>query len=504
VTAAAGILSIAFLRAWRDARRTKMSLTTLENATSDPAAAGAALGVTHLLREELLDTLPALATRWSVIVAQSRTERSSPVATLFTADDRALALQLIDDINDSQRQLTASIATLAPETARNALNIVTQALLRPKGVRVSGVLQRANGAPGGVGLSFTVNQLQNRDPASHITVWEDWDSAVAQKDVVERLHGLVVPATRALACELLRQELMTKTVSRWTREGLSHLGDRVRAGRAPRRGRYSREAVIDFVIGVVYQEAAHTCAPATMCFYRFSDRALEKAADKLDYYKAPYLRGLTLAELGKREENDEVAAGRLSHANRVLEAARTKLPEACLPPDVTAAEQWKIRALVATNCCLVAERLPDEPDRARRAAAAISGLPPVETCLHLDANVLYSLACPRAVASRITYLAEHGVDLDDCLTAAKRSLLHACLRDDGWFRDASADVDLRALHTWLPRAQRLLKEERDPGTSDTELVEEVIARTALPRTEATATTPSLDGGPVPSCDKLGR
>jgi hypothetical protein len=199
----------------------------------------------------------------------------------------------------------------------------------------------------------------------------------------------------------------------------------------------------------------------------------------LDHYKAPFLRGLTLAELGKREADDEVAASLLFQANRLLETARTKLPGAHLPADVTTAEQVRIQALAATNLCLVVERLPDEPDQARRAAEAISALPRVETCVRLAANVLYSLACPLAVASRVTVLTEHGVDLDDCLTAAKRSLLHACLREEGWLRDASTDVDLRSLHSWLPRAQRLLKEERHPGTSDSAVVEAVLAGTAL-------------------------
>lgn len=481
VSAAVVILVIGFVRAWRDGRRTKLVVATLEDATCDPATDGAAVGITHRLREEILETLPHLAGRWKDIVEHPPPGATSPIGTMSTHGN-ALAVQLVDDIATTQRQLTESIESLAPDSARNALHVVAQTLLHPRGIQVSGALQRTSDAPGGVGMSFTVNELHSRDAARHITIWEDGTSQVAGKALLERIHALVVPASRALACELLRQQLTNTRSERRFPLGLALL---IGSRRAVRRA-YRREAVVDFVTGLVYQETAHTCLPATVSFYRLSASALERADAGLDYYKAPFLRALSLAELGKREEDDERAASVLTEANRLLDDAHRQLPAAGLPDEVMRVEDLKIREAVATNCCVIVERLPDEADRAKQAAAVIAELQSVDPSLHEDSSLLYNLACTLAVASRMTELKHHGLVADRCLTHAQRSLLHACLRDDGWWHDATVDVDLASLHPWMPRARRLLADARAARTATavlnpaarSDVVEEVLVQAA--------------------------
>jgi hypothetical protein len=499
VTAAVCILVAGFVRAWRDGRRTKVAVTTLDDAACDPATAGAALGITQRLGEELLVTLPQLATKWTEIVEKSRTDPSwGPIGTVITGGNAALAVQLIGDINASQRQLTESIESLAPDAARNALHIVTQALLRPRGVRVSGVLQRTSNAAGGVGISFTVSDLQGRDTPRQITIWEDKTSAVTGHDVLERIHALVVPCARALACELLRQQLMTQTAARRIRRRLARVSGRMGIAPDHPAGRsYSHEAVIAFVTGLVYHGAARMCSPATMSFYRLSGLALEQADKELDYYKASYLRALSLAELGKREQEQDAQRGAttLLDANRLLETAREKLPRADLPPALMRAEDMKIRSVIATNWCVMVTRRPEEAERAAKAVAVITELQAVDPCGVDDPSALYNMACALATASQATALARHGLVPDRCLTDAKRSLLHACLRDEVWWHDATLDVDLGALYDWMPRAQILLPEERAARGPTTPLEPEAARAVVDAVLDQTAQGPGAEPSP---------
>jgi hypothetical protein len=466
VCIAAVVLAVALFRAWRDRRNTVVVVGTLVDAACDPPRDGMAVGVAHRLREGLIETLPQLATEWQKIVEAAHSDPASPIRMGIKEGDDQLAVQLIGDIDASQRQLTESIEALAPDSARTALHVLSQAVLRPRGIRVSGVLQRTTYATGGVGVSFTVGDIQGGDTARYITLWED-DTGGGEgtqadaHDVPRRVHALVVPAARALACELLRQQLMTRTADRWTGRRLRHLtGGGRPTGESAAKLAKRRDAVIEFATGLVYQGAAHTCTPATVSFYQLSERALAKAAGELDYFRASFLLGVSLAELGKREEGPEQAASLLEEANRSLGAARKKLPRAGLPEADTRAEDLKIRAAIATNRCWIARRLPDEFEQAEKAAEAIAELRTVDPALLATSGLMYKLACPLAVAAGTVTLAQYGLALAECLTDAKRSLLHAALQNPGWWRDATADVDLSSLHHWMPRARRLLRDQR--------------------------------------------
>jgi hypothetical protein len=460
--AAVGILVPVAVRAWRDRRKAELVVATLEDATSDATTARAATGVTHRLREELLQTLPVLADRWKEMVEQSRTDPASLLAAVVAEGHDPLAVQLVQDIDASRRQLTASIESLAPASARGALQFVTQAMLSPRGVCVSGVLQEINRDPGGVGLSLTVNRLESHGTARLVTIWEDPDAAVRERDVLQRLHDLVGPAARALACELLRQQLAAgpPTARRGVRLPQWGAGARRAREGADREAR-SREAVVDFVTGRVYQDTAHTCAPATVSFYRLSEQALRRAGVELKHHRVAYLRGIALAELGKREPDDQRAVKYLADAETLLRRALGNLPAAGLSDADQRTEDLKIRALIATTCCWLARKLPDEVAQARAAVQAITELQQVDVTdasFQGQSGVLYNVACAFGFASALALGEERGAVPDRWLTDAKRSLLHACVQKN-WWHDAKEDVDFAALHDWLPRAERLLRQE---------------------------------------------
>ncbi len=446
-TAAVAILVWAFFQAWRNSRKARVDISTVADATGDRTTKDTVLGLTHLLREEVLTALPRLADRMKHEIDDAKADPTSPLATLVR-DDVAIEKRLVGDIGSSQQELTESITTLAPETARGAVRVITETVLRPRGVRVSGVLQRVNDAPGGVGLSFCVDQLQGAEATRRVTLWEDGDTDTSGKTVVERFYDLMVPASRSLACELLRQHLTARARKR-------RPGDVLRGRHADLRG---REAVIDFMVGTAYLSAAARYAPATMSFYQQAERALTNTAT-LDHYRVPYVRAEALAQRARREGPEE-AVNLLQGSIALLEEARKKLPRARLDDPRRTTADLNIRASLAVVRCLLVDRLPDEPWRAKAAASAIADLQEVDTSplehspSLQDSTVLYNLASAFAVASALDPLADHGVDLQRCLRRAKECLLYACLGSEQWWTDGKADPDLRLLQPWMLDARR--------------------------------------------------
>ncbi len=448
LTAAAAVLLVgAFFQAWRDARKPKVVISTLGDATGDEITKNAVTGLTHRLREEMLDALPSLARRMEHEIKEAKRDPTSPLAKLVL-EDVAIAKQLISDI-DSSKDLTASITSLAPESARGALRIISETMLRPRGARVSGVLQRANDGPGGLGLSFTVEQLQAKEPPSRVTLWEDGDTNTSGRSVVERLHALVVPASRSVACELLHQHLTARTrtrrLVRWLRPG--------------RGANFAeRKAVIELVIGTAYVSAAARYKPATMSFYQRAERALANTAE-LDHYRVSLVRAEALAQRARREKAGETAKTLFQESVNLLDKARAQLLSASLDAPLQATADLNIRASLATIGCLLVHRFPDEPWRADDAAKAIAELLEVDTSPFessesmQDSTVLYNLASAFTVASHVQPLAQHGVDLERCLVRAKQCLLNACLRHQQRWTDGKADPDLAELLPWLLDAE---------------------------------------------------
>ena len=278
---ALGIFAMAVVRTWRRSRRTEIVISTLADGTGDATTAGAVVGLTYRLREGLLSALPQLAEYGRKTVKRAETDSTSPLRALVL-DDIARD-SLLDDISASQEGLTDSMESLVPEKARAAYRVVASTLLRRKQVHVSGVLQRRHDRLGGLGLSFTVHHVGSDTAASRITVWEDGPSedAAPTKSLPQRFHELVVPASRLLACELLRQRLLATVEKRPWRE---RVGIRKRA-----RPIAPPDAVVEFLVGNAYQSDAHHNAPATKSFYKLAERALKKSgsASALFHHESP-------------------------------------------------------------------------------------------------------------------------------------------------------------------------------------------------------------------------
>lgn len=472
IAAAAVILVVAFVRAWLDVRRPKVVISPFTDATGDETVKGAALGLTHRLREETLDALPKLAGRMTGEVEDAKADPTSPLA-LLARDDVALEQRrLMDDIGSSEQKLSQSIDSMVPETARGATRIVTETMLRPRGVRVSGMFQKVNDAPGRLGLSFTVEELEGRGTPARVTLWEDGDTDTSGKTVLERFHDLVVPASRALACELLRQ----------------HLSARIRRRRAPSWFPFPRrvepeacEGVIEFVIGTAYLSAAARYAPAKKAFYQQAERAL-RGASKLEHYWVSCVLAEAVVQRARSEPEDE-AESSFEEAINLLGEAGERLPKAPLGDHHRYGAELNIKAGLALVDCLL---VPREPSRAERTAAAVIELYEADissfegTKSTPDTTVLYNLASTLAVASALEPLARHGVDLDRCQARAKKCLLEACLGNDQWWTDGKVNRDLAGLRGWLLDARREVLARRRDGSLDREAICAIVARAVDP------------------------
>ena len=133
--------------------------------------------------------------------------------------------KLLEDLAQSHDDLTKSITAFAPGASRPAMQYAISALLRPRGSRVSGVIQMRSESVGGVGLSIAINDLSPGQDAERLTIWESPGTDGARLSMHARLHALARPASVMVSCELLRRRLVQSAPSTsWLERG--RMGER--------------------------------------------------------------------------------------------------------------------------------------------------------------------------------------------------------------------------------------------------------------------------------------
>ena len=481
LTACAVIMLMgAFFQAWREARKARVAIPTLVDATGDDKTKVAVVGLTHLLREELHRALPRLAERMTKEIHEAEKDPTSPLATLVR-EDVAIEKRLVADIGSSQQELTNSITSLSPESVRGALRVISETMSRPRGVRISGVLQRFNDGSGGVGLSFAVDDLQGNAADRRVSLWEDPHTDVDGKTVVQRLRDLIVPASRALACELLHQHLTARMSKR-------RLGRWLGTERRERSPKLDPGDVVEFLIGTGYLTAAPLYPPATMSLYEQAERALTKIKE-LDHYRVLFVRAEALFERARTLEGHD-AVTLLHKSTELYEQARENLRNADLDPSDRVAAEVNIQAGLAIISCLFVEHVPDEPWTVEAAAKATTQLlerdtSPLEDSKSMqNSTALYNMASALTVASGIEPLSEHGVDLARCLVRARECLLHACQWTDQWWDDGKVDPDLRLLWPWMPEAHRQVLAAGGEAVLDREVICAIATGSWRPKVQA--------------------
>lgn len=474
VLAAVAILAAGLLQGWRRARQPLVVISTLVDATGDDQVAKVAPGLAHRIREQLVTTLPAMSTRAKELVDHAQRQRNSPIGALVVAPGMT---NLPDEIDKSAQELTDSVAAVAPEPVRPAVQTLTRALLRPTGVQAAGMLQRVSDAPGKVAISFTLSDLRSARQARRVTVWEAEDSEVAGQGLSERFHGLVVPAAGVLAIELLRQRLQPGPPAGGPRAGARQQAD--------------FELLTAYMTGIMYQIEARRMAPATATFYRLSAGELRRALD-LNHYRVYEVLGDSLAEQARRTVTAPRAEDLLRQAVSNYGEALSRLGSAGLDPARLPVEALRITASRTLAWALLAERCGGaDPTLRDRAVEGLSAFDTVDPASLRDATVLYNSACAWAVAAR-------GDLRPDAAAQAKRYLLHTWLRDgprQGWFREMQGDLDLEELKPWAAAAHTRLLEAHRPedlvgmGAEEAALAVEAAAAEPRPDRPARAARP---------------
>lgn len=440
--AAVAVVAYAVLQGWRQARSPLVIVSPLGNATGDDALAKLAPGITHQVREVLVGALATIANRAKDLIEDARTERNSPIAALVLTLGPT---DLLDEIDRSAQELTDSVAAVAPDTVKPALQTLTRVLLRPNGVQAAGLLQRVSDEAGRIGISITINDLRTARHARRVTLWEGEDTDVKGKALAERFHALARPAAGALACELLRHRL---------RPTSPPASGRLRRARALQDGKH--ELLTSYMTGVMYQVEARRMAPATPSFYRLSADELRKSLP-LDHYRVFEALGDSLAEQARRTPTPRPAEELLRQAVRRYGDALARLdagPHAAPHPAV---ERLRIETSRTLGLALLAERFHGtDAALAERAVEGLRALDGVDPSEQRDATVLYNMSCAWAVAARAGLV-------PGAQTKARCLLVHAFLRtgpSQGWFREMHHEPDLVGLRDWAIGAHSRLLDLR--------------------------------------------
>lgn len=461
------LLAVAVLQAWRRCRRTEIVIQPLADGTGDATAGTVVIGLTYRLREGVVSALPQLGKHVRRVVKGAQDDSTSPIRHLVV-DDPARD-SLVDDVDRSRRELLQSMEDVLPEKARGAYRVVATAFFQPREVHVSGVLQRRHDGFGGLGISFTVQHSGSKQETRRLTLWEDDQPKTARGEttVAQRFHDLVVPASAALACELQRQRLLVNVQEHRLRQRL--------AFRKGNRHVTTLPAVVEFLVGTSYASAAPFHSPATKSFYQLGDRALKRAVKDLDHYKVPFQRGHALGELARQGSDLDEGTRLLGKSTELFREAREKLPRADLPEALRRAEELKLQAALTRNACLLAEWHTDEVQYGLRVAAEAAELMRLAPADYEHPDALYNVACALAVAARVATGAGPGFDREACRRHAEGWLLHACARNQQWWRQAEVDPDLGLLRPWLPAARRRLQEAIAARSADTPLDGSAVA-----------------------------
>lgn len=482
------VLGLASIGAWRRSRKIQVSIPVLVDGTGDPRVAAATAGMTHQLQEKLVTVLPKLARRVQQMAMSARKDPTGPLALLFQdseMDQRLLDLRM-KSIEASQSELIESVQSIMPSTARAPFLVIATSLLRPKEIRIAGVLQERSRTTGGIGISFDVSRVDGVDADNKVTVWEDRRSPEvtspgvvedqpAAADLVERFYDLIDAAARVVACELLRQQLVSSIEHRSTRvlvrRVLSHargLAHRRPASRATTKA--VELALVDVLIAQVYNAVAHGSRRGMTSCYRLAEKALTKAQSRVHHHKVLYDLAGTKAELARRERDRDDQATLLVESTKLFAQAEAQIRSAGADEqEKLRGQSLRIKSKSCINRSLLATMFPEDEQKAERAVAEATTLLAVRPSDYADDTAAqYNLACALAVAAGSDTLAAHGLDQAGCLLAAKRAYLHACAADSDWWADGPLDQDLRLLHRWIPRAHRCMlerteDEESDPG-----------------------------------------
>ena len=434
VIAAVLAVPVILFTAWRAARRWRLVVAELINSTAESALDGATAGLTQLARQRIDAEIRLVSRRRDDLYeALSRADRVARRAIAPAAVERRL--------DDSFSQLLSAARDVAPKEAQPAVQLLTMLVSRPRGLLVSGIVQRRGGsALPRLGITFDVLRLSGNQSVASQTFWEPLpvpppspredrgageDQGAGEASAQERFLRLLGPAARWVAIQLVVHTVF------------------------PYPAKSSERGIDRLLVGILLQQSAGSYPEAGATFRRRAAEELSDAGDILGRSPMP-LAALAdafdrLAAVGDR---DQATLYQRAHAQY---AAAISAIEASRPPDIPLLRRYQVRQAASW----LASGLPEarELALARLAGAGFGSSEPTA------ASDLYDLACVYALASEAAAVSGWHRD-------AARLLVKALAADwpaPALWTAAERDPQLHLLRPYLPAFKAALSEGGTAG-----------------------------------------
>ena len=438
LSGAAAVLWVLWV-AIRVGRRRQLVVADLANLTGRPELDVDAAWMTHLMRGSLLREFRLVNDRAGFLLHRARIE---PGQGELAPPQR--------DVEASLQDLATSVTAVASERTRPVVRLLSDVLLRPAGIRIRGSLlcyrKRAR-----LGVGFEIVDMRGEQRPATFSLRSSPNSASSDAVNETAATALVGAATRVLAIELLRLDLLRRQ-----RKRRSWRGDR-------------NPGVVCRFIGLVYQASALSFPDFRVDVYAHAVGALREAAALLpaDYHP--------LKDLGDTEDFLRACDG--DRADRHVTAALTYYDRA---EEVALAAGAGVSALVAVRVGRALagfhghHGLAEARAEARRLLGELDGSA-WDVDAEEDEHLLYNSACllslelartaedpaRQALADRAARLLTRALTED---RSPDRNLFGVATRDDD-LAGLRACVDVDALVRDCKEHQRSLARARGAGVA---------------------------------------
>ncbi|PMB20081.1 hypothetical protein CEN45_17745 [Fischerella thermalis CCMEE 5198] len=420
-------------------RSSQLIIDNFSNATGADEIEGVLTGLSQLARERL-------AREMKSVYQRSKEHITSVGPQIHLSSDKFPLPQAT--ANQQLTNFISSVKELTPDQIDPLVQLLA-VLFPPYGTKVTGILQSQGEEHKRIGITFEIQDIDNRIAAQIYTIWEVSDSEVGKESkrlLKDRFRQLLRTASRWLALELSKRE-MIRSIPKF------YLGSK--------RQRYLGQ--IHNFFGVLNQSSAQTHG---QFFYQLAIEELQQAIEFYPDWYQPYDNlAETYSLLGRTKGDRRI--GNLQSAIAHYDEALKRVTE----PNV----QLRIKVAKA-----ITQLLTGKEDLILAAKQEIQNL---ETAKNWDATtvlnyrLLYYLACWYALAYRLD-------DADETQKRAYRYLTYSLARDkskDFW-EWIGKDPDLESIRAGLPglKSALLKKLNEKPelptltGKDFNESIEEVL------------------------------
>ena len=393
-------------------RSSQLIIDNFSNATGADEIEGVLPGLSQLARERL-------AREMKSVYQRSKEHITSVGPQIHLSSDKFPLPQAT--ANQQLTNFISSVKELTPDQIDPLVQLLA-VLFPPYGTKVTGILQSQGEEHKKIGITFEIQDIDNRIAAQIYTIWEVSDSEGGKESkrvLKDRFRQLLRTASRWLALELSKRE-MIRGIPKF------YLGRK--------RERYLGQ--IHNFFGVLNQSSAQTHG---QFFYQLAIEELQQAIEFYPDWYQPYDNLAETYSLLGRTQGDR--SGHLQSAIARYDEAFKRVTE----PTV----QLRIKVAKA-----ITQLLTGKEDLILAAKQEIQNL---ETAKNWDATtilnyrLLYYLACWYALAYRFDVA-------DETHKQAYRYLTYSLARDknrESW-EWAGKDPDLESIRVGLPELKSAL------------------------------------------------